>query len=145
MTLALALTEMTMTFFCEVSDVESEASLDLLMPNVDQRFLPWGPRRVVLTIVLSHFFLGWWRVLCWEAEYISFIFCPDSGPTHARVMTCGGHDLLTNHGKVKRKPAKKIFLLVYQNGLQFAADIKLPISRTKQWQCTPNEKKPHGC
>ena len=34
-------------------------------------------------------------------------------PAHAIVMTCGGHDVSTNHGKVKRNPAKKIFLLEF--------------------------------
>ena len=64
-----------------------------------------------MTIVFSHFFWGWWRVLCWEAEYLSFLFVLI--PAHAIVMTCGGHDVSTNHGKVKRNPAKKIFLLEF--------------------------------
>ena len=54
-------------------------------------------------------------------------------------------------GKSNGTLEKEMFIGVFsissmgQNGLQVAAEIKLLKSRTKQWQCTTNEKKPNLC
>ena len=109
------------------------------------------PGGLFLTIVLSHFFgggggsfVGRRSIYC--KYFLSwFLLMPESW--HAVVMMCQLIMEKSNGTKQRRYFCWSfvLFSSICQNGLQFAADIKLPKSRTKQWQCTPNEKKPHWC
>ena len=57
-----------------------------------------------MRIVFSHFFVVVEGTLLGDGVYKFFFVL---------IPARGGHDLSTNHGKVKRNPAKKIFLLEF--------------------------------